>query len=151
LKKVPVQVARAEFETFFDEAAKRVEDFGERIEALVTRVEVGTQARFVELEETWRQTQQWLLAQVDNLKQQEQKAEQLLDTARVKVELGKMDVSDMGENLRKRVEPVREAIDGLVARGSSEAADGLKRLSHAFMDLRKELLKKARHSSTLYQ
>ena len=91
-------------------------------------------------EKAWDATQEIIADSFEKIKNVEQKAETLVDTAAVKTHLGAMEARDKGEEIAKQVQRVRSQLNSIVKRANIEAAGGLKRVSDVCLNLRERLL-----------
>jgi len=91
-------------------------------------------------EKAWDTTQEIIADSYKKIKNVEQKAETLVDTAAVKTHLGAMDARDKTEEIAQKVQKVRTKFSVMMKRANLEAASGLKKVSDACLNLRERLL-----------
>jgi hypothetical protein len=91
-------------------------------------------------EKAWNATQEIISESFEKIKNVEQKAETLVDTAAVKTHLGAMDARDKSEEIAKKVQKARSQLNTMLKRANLEAAGGLKKVSDLCLNLRERLL-----------
>jgi len=119
---------------FFDEIETKLEKFGDRIDRATSKIEHGAETKL-------RKTQDWVHDQVVNLQTAERKVERLVDTARVRAHLGKMEATEATAEMMQRVDRLKDRIDHFANKASCETAEGLKKLSDACLKLRDKMNK----------
>jgi len=91
-------------------------------------------------EKAWEATQEIISESFEKIKEVEQKAETLVDTAAVKTHLGAMEAKDKTEKIEMRVKQARTRFHTMIKKANFEAAGGLKKVSDVCLYLRKRLL-----------
>jgi hypothetical protein len=134
------QRTREEIRKLLEETESKLEAFGADIETAADKLLKRSEAKKDELVDQLNHSKEWLVQQIENLKGAEAKAEEVIDRARVKTHLAKMDVNEAAEDLGKRVDRIRSRIDGLVKRTSHRNGVLLKKLGDACINLSEKLM-----------
>lgn len=150
---VPKGAGWTEVRDYLDDTEARLEEFAKRADKLASKVEGTAQAKKVESSTSkdesdsyFSDTKAWINAQIEKARDLEAKAgakaEELVDVARVKTHLAKMEVSDVTEEVTARMNKVMGSIDQLKTKVTTETGDMLKSLSDACLALRDKVVQK---------
>ena len=120
---------------FLDETKAKLDDFSHKVEN-------KTEAKFNEIDESWQKLQSWLKQQTAKAHTMEDRAETIMDTARVKTHLAKMDAGDVVKDLAEQIEGIRSVIDRMLEKARLGSAETLSDLSASLNKLRCKLIAK---------
>ena len=135
-----------EVRDYLDDTEARLEEFAKRADKIAAKVEDTAAVKKDEAESYFSDTKAWLNAQIDKARdleaRAEAKAEELVDLARVKTHLAKMEVSDVTDEVSLRINKVMGSIELLKTKVTSETGDMLKSLSDSCLKLRDKVVQK---------
>jgi hypothetical protein len=124
----------------FTEVEDKLEELNDSLRRLGIELDALSKVKLAEFEESWRKAQRSLAEQISRFKLDDLDAARIVDTAKVRARLAKMEASDLREEILDGLDQIMKRTEGLLEKTAVETGGFLKKLSNSCARLRQRIV-----------